>query len=114
MKKILLIFFLFLTPTLLMSQSTCTDPQGCSAVSYGSGLNTVGVIEFGNSTGQVFAKRTVQICPESDCTQYCINTTAITAPRTTTPGSRPFAREDLRVVVVVRRFSDPNFAAAYS
>jgi hypothetical protein len=113
MKKILLLFFLFLSPTCVMSQSTCTDPAGCSAVSFAASTNTVGVIEFGNSTGQVFARRTAQLCPESNCPQFYNNTTAITAPRTTAPGSKPSARGDLRVVVVVRSFSNIYLAAAY-
>ena len=113
MKKILLLFFFFLSPTFLMSQSTCTDPTGCSAVSFATSTNTVNVIEFGNSTGQVFARRSAQLCPESNCPGFYNNTTAITAPETTAVGSKPSARGDLRVVVVVRSFSNINFAAAY-
>lgn len=67
MKKSFLILFLLVTPTFLMAQGTCTDPTGCSAVSFAAYQNIVGVVQFGNSTGKVIAKSKFNSCPDANC-----------------------------------------------
>lgn len=102
MKTSCLILFLLITPSLLVAQGSCTDPAGCSAASFVTYKDTIGIVQFGNSTGKVISKQKTNLCPESDCASFFNMTTAITGPRSTAPATNPIALEDLRILAVRR------------
>jgi hypothetical protein len=102
-----LFVFLCLSLILINHQSAmsqgCTDPAGCSAVSFAAFQNTVGVIQFGNSTGRVVSKKKTTLCPEGNCNSLFVMTTALVGPRATTPGVSTAAQAADVTLLMVRR-----------
>ncbi len=102
------IFVLFAVSLLIacqqtaFAQVTCTDPGGCSLVSFAAFPHNVGVIEFGNTTGKVVSKTIVNLCPEQNCNQFFTMTTALLAPRTNSTASKPLALSDITLIAVRR------------
>lgn len=84
-----------------MSQA-CTDPGGCSAVSYAAFQHTVGVVQFGNTTGRVVSKKKATLCPEANCNSFFTQTTALVAPRTTAGVSKAAPAASVTVISVRR------------
>lgn len=103
-------FVLLILSGILINQQpamtqACTDPAGCSAVSYAAFQHTVGVIQFGNTTGKVVSKKKSTLCPESNCNSFFVMTTALVAPRSSAGVSKAARAADVTVFSVRRALS---------
>ena len=107
--SILIVLFLFaVVPIPAKAQANCTDPGGCSVLSFAAYQNTVGIIQFGNTTGKVFLKKKRTLCAGSSCSSRFTMTAALVAPSQNS--SSGVIASDLRPnqVVIVAQIRELN------